>query len=355
MQEASGASGADNAWTRSAALVLALKASLKSQDRGQTTIDLIQNETLAGAHASRSAAAKELAASYAREEDIDDPSTQSSSPASSEGEVFWHVEEFVADHEDQARDAVVSRVGIAMEPSQIERLEREAAKHWDIFYKRNTTNFFKDRHYLTKAFPVLREKLESGEPCKMVEFGCGVGNAILPLAETYKNCLGFGVDFSDKAIALLNERKHPRCRGFVDDITGAQPLPAELHGANLASLLFVLSAVDPPRMKDAVAKVVACIRPGGFLLFRDYAELDHAQIRFSPEQRLGLNHYVRHDGTRTFFFSLEGLSWLMEETLGLECVEAANIRRVVVNRQKDLRMRRIFVNAIYRVPSVPAP
>mmetsp|Transcript_22786 Transcript_22786/g.40276 ORF Transcript_22786/g.40276 Transcript_22786/m.40276 type:complete len:332 (+) Transcript_22786:294-1289(+) len=285
----------------------------------------------------------------AREEDIEG-FVETNNSVSDGGDVFWHVEQFAGNHESEAREDVLARVGLAMNEAQIQRLDREAAKNWDIFYKRNTTNFFKNRHYLTKAFPILGEMLQSGKPCKMLEVGCGVGNAILPLAEEFPNCDGVGVDFAAKAIELLNARNKPRCRGFVADITSPEPLPEQVHGANIASLLFVLSAVNPVNMKHAVSKVIRAIQPGGYLLFRDYAELDHAQTRFTSEQRLGLNYYVRHDGTRTFFFSLEGLRWLMEKELGLECIDAQYIRRVVVNRQEDLRMRRIFVNAIYRIP-----
>lgn len=35
------------------------------------------------------------------------------------------------------------------------KLELEAQKNWDLFYKRNTTNFFKDRHWITREFPEL--------------------------------------------------------------------------------------------------------------------------------------------------------------------------------------------------------
>ena len=35
------------------------------------------------------------------------------------------------------------------------KLEAEARKNWDLFYKRNSTNFFKDRHWLTREFPEL--------------------------------------------------------------------------------------------------------------------------------------------------------------------------------------------------------
>ena len=35
------------------------------------------------------------------------------------------------------------------------KLEEEAQKNWDLFYKRNTTNFFKDRHWTTAEFKEL--------------------------------------------------------------------------------------------------------------------------------------------------------------------------------------------------------
>ena len=35
------------------------------------------------------------------------------------------------------------------------KLEKEAQKNWDLFYKRNATNFFKDRHWTTAEFKEL--------------------------------------------------------------------------------------------------------------------------------------------------------------------------------------------------------
>lgn len=37
-----------------------------------------------------------------------------------------------------------------------QKLEIDAQKNWDLFYKRNTTNFFKDRHWTTREFEELK-------------------------------------------------------------------------------------------------------------------------------------------------------------------------------------------------------
>lgn len=37
-----------------------------------------------------------------------------------------------------------------------QKLEIDAQKNWDLFYKRNSTNFFKDRHWTTREFEELK-------------------------------------------------------------------------------------------------------------------------------------------------------------------------------------------------------
>ena len=101
------------------------------------------------------------------------------------------------------------------------KLEQEARKHWDLFYKRNSTHFFKDRHWITREFPELLGPLielavdpgtqpgqdvnGGGNPHKVVilEAGCGVGNTVFPLLEENKDLFVYACDFSLKAIDLL--------------------------------------------------------------------------------------------------------------------------------------------------------
>lgn len=49
------------------------------------------------------------------------------------------------------------------------KLEIEAQKNWDLFYKRNTTSFYKDRHWTSREFPELTE-VRSVTCCVMSSF-----------------------------------------------------------------------------------------------------------------------------------------------------------------------------------------
>ncbi|KAG7266899.1 hypothetical protein CRUP_018255 [Coryphaenoides rupestris] len=90
------------------------------------------------------------------------------------------------------------------------KLEQDAQKNWDLFYKRNTTNFFKDRHWTTREFgelqacrEVLMNDAFESQRLVLLEAGCGVGNSIFPLLEDDRNIFIYACDFSPRAVDFV--------------------------------------------------------------------------------------------------------------------------------------------------------
>ncbi|MGH0156698.1 UNVERIFIED_CONTAM: hypothetical protein FKN15_032081 [Acipenser sinensis] len=189
-----------------------------------------------------------------------------------------------------------------------QKLENDAQKNWDLFYKRNSTNFFKDRHWTTREFEELRgcRQIEA-QKLVLLEAGCGVGNCVFPLLEEDLNIFVYACDFSPRAVEYVKENplySAERCKTFQCDLTKddlLQSIPPD--SVDVATLIFVLSAIHPDKMHLAVENIYKVLKPGGCVLFRDYGLYDHAMLRFKSGNKLGDNFYVRQDGTRSFFFS----------------------------------------------------
>lgn len=90
---------------------------------------------------------------------------------------------------------------------QQRRLLKDRAANWSRFYKINTKNFFKDRHYLGKEYGCYLERFfaeGADHPVVFCELGCGVGNAVLPLLAEYPTARMLAIDQSDVAIKILD-------------------------------------------------------------------------------------------------------------------------------------------------------
>ncbi|KAI9906839.1 hypothetical protein PsorP6_002810 [Peronosclerospora sorghi] len=135
-----------------------------------------------------------------------------------------------------------------------DKYENEAAKNWDKFYKRNATNFYKDRHYLHLVFKDLSVVPDLGDTRTLLEVGCGVGNAALPLLANNPALRIVAIDFAESAIELLKNQSlydEARVAASVCDIT-QDPLPDVAFangGVDFALFFFCLSALHPDKMK----------------------------------------------------------------------------------------------------------
>lgn len=230
-----------------------------------------------------------------------------------------------------------------------DELDAKAAARWDIFYQRHAEKFFRDRHYLDKELPAL------ANAGTILEVGCGVGNTVYPLLEVCRpETVIYACDFSATAVDLV--RSHPmydpkRVRAFVADLTrdslGTSVPPG---GIEMCTLVFVLSAIAPSEMQQAIRNIARTLVPGsGRIFFRDYAQGDLAEARLHKvgrTRRLEPSAYCRNDGTRTYFFSHAEVRQLFAAE-GFRCDDIVTHQRTISNRARELTMERQWVQATF--------
>lgn len=221
------------------------------------------------------------------------------------------------------------------------KLLENQQRNWDLFYKRNSTNFFKDRHWTAHEF----RELEDPRITSMLEVGCGVGNFLFPLLKYREGLFVHCCDFSKRAIDLVKQTEGysaERCNAFVNDLTCDSLRETVVEGVDLVSMIFVLSAIAPAKQQAALRNVNSVLKMGGMVIFRDYGQYDTAQLRFKAENKLGTDFYARTDGTFSVFFSVEGLCRLFGSA-GFSVVESEYVERDVVNRKQEKTLQRVFV------------
>eukprot|EP00058_Branchiostoma_floridae_P020678 XP_002606168.1 hypothetical protein BRAFLDRAFT_92035 [Branchiostoma floridae] len=220
-----------------------------------------------------------------------------------------------------------------------QKLEREAQRNWDLFYKRNSTNFFKDRHWTAREFEELANS-QKDTPLVLLEAGCGVGNFLFPLLQENPSLFIHACDFSPRAVQFVKVVKPGGCVLFRDYGLYDHAMFRFAPGHKLADSFYVRQdgtrayyfSTGRPQTADSQDPLVGrqqpiltdcnkCIatsehtsgevvKPGGCVLFRDYGLYDHAMFRFAPGHKLADSFYVRQDGTRAYYFSTDELARL---------------------------------------------
>ncbi|KAK9814946.1 hypothetical protein WJX73_002785 [Symbiochloris irregularis] len=207
--------------------------------------------------------------------------------------------------------------------------DRRAGHFWDKFYRNTQNRFFKDRNYLHRECPHLLK-----EGANILEVGCGVGNAVFPLLDYNPTAFVYACDFSPRAIQLVQADHRYGCgraKAAVSDITAASPFEfVDQTQIDICTMIFVLSAIQPDRMRQVALNVASVLKPGaGRVYVRDYARGDLAQQRLSStarQQKLAADFYLRMDGTRAYYFTEEALLQLFEDS-GFCCESITTIER----------------------------
>lgn len=153
----------------------------------------------------------------------------------------------------------------------------------------------------------------------------------------------------------------------VWDVAG-DGLPPGLgeESVDVVVMIFIFSALSPSQWRKAVSNIYKVLKPSGEVLFRDYGRGDLAQVRFKKGRYLEENFYIRGDGTRVYFFDKDELVKIWSgkcangeeaqvEHTGFEIVDLGVDRRLLVNRAKQLKMYRCWMQGRFRKQEGPAP
>lgn len=223
------------------------------------------------------------------------------------------------------------------------KYRQDLGKNWNLFYKRNETRFFRDRHWIPQEFPEL---LDTSHKIRLFEVGCGVGNFTFPLMDINGELEIVGCDISTRAIELFQENEAYATGRF--DVFVADIIKDDLservgeESVDIATSIFVLSALPPETLPKVIKNVCRTIKPGGSWFIRDYSSSDAAQHRFDANKsRLERGLFVRQDGTLANYFDPGELTGLMEEMF--EVIEAKEVKSRTSNFKTGLDLERSFI------------
>ncbi|RYC54239.1 hypothetical protein CHU98_g11974 [Xylaria longipes] len=164
------------------------------------------------------------------------------------------------------------------------RFYADPAKFWNLFYKNNTANFFKNRKWLRQEFPVLHTVTAEEAGPKIV----------LEAIEVMRSNAEYNTELM---------------QADVWDVASKElPPGVEENTVDVVLMVFIFSALSPLQWEQAVKNIHRVLKPGGEVCFRDYGRGDLAQVRFKKGRYLEENFYIRGDGTRVYFFEKDELA-----------------------------------------------
>src|SRR5712671_2277027 len=151
--------------------------------------------------------------------------------------------------------------------------------HGQLSDTERTKFFASGASHIDTIFSIIRERLDSSfAPTRALDFGCGVGRLVLPLAERCGEVTGVDVSPSMLAEARRN------C-----DAAGAKGVQLVLSDDNLSAVsgsfdfihtYIVLQHIPVARGESLVRKLAAKLAPGGIAMF--HAPYTAGRQRLTP-------------------------------------------------------------------------
>ena len=261
--------------------------------------------------------------------------------------------------EKDVRPGTVDPISDPSSTSRASAATADCSNAWERFYRTHSGTdgkkgydiaAFKDRHYLRKEFvdlmpaEVLKDPTawpESIDPNTtrspdpyskdhkvVLELGCGVGNSAFPLLRANLDLKLICVDCSQTAIVVALGTEHGIADNSIDAVT----------------CVFFLSALDSDAFNRVATECARVLKPGGVLLFRDYAkddEKNNTKSNFAPGTKIDTQSFVRGDGTLAVFTD-EAFVKSAFSKVGL-IGSTQIITHTVVNRKLEVKLDRFFV------------
>jgi len=182
---------------------------------------------------------------------------------------------------------------------------------------------------LLPLMPGLTERLQQG--LTVLDVGCGRGNALKRLAQTYPNSRFFGFDFSEEAIAVAQaDVKRLGLTNLRFEVKDA----ATFNESNQYDLIFTFDAIhDQAQPGQVLRNIARALKPDGVYFMQDIAGSSH--VHHNHDHPLAPFLYTistMHCMTVSLASGGEGLGTMWGKEKALEMLAEAGFSNVNVEQ-----------------------
>jgi 2-polyprenyl-3-methyl-5-hydroxy-6-metoxy-1,4-benzoquinol methylase len=188
--------------------------------------------------------------------------------------------------------------------------------------------------------PGLTEKLQQG--ITVLDVGCGQGNALKRLAQTYPNSRLFGFDFSEEAIAMA--QADVKKLGLTN-LRFAVKEAATFNEPNRYDLVFTFDAIhDQAHPGQVLGNIAWALKPDGIYFMQDIAGSSH--VHHNVDHPLASFLYTlstMHCMTVSLAEGGEGLGTMWGKEKALEMLADAGFTNVEVKQPEHDPMNYFYI------------